>query len=440
MSRSHVIVVVGGGASGTLAAVHLLYRAGEHGVPLHVVLIDRDGRHGLGQAYSTTDPHHLLNSRAERMSALEHDPHHFVRWTRSRGLNAAGADFLPRHMYGRYLRETLDDAENAHRVTRLRGDAVALTRSPLRVHLSDGGALDADAVVLATGNPAAATPIPITGERYIADPWAAGALARVGCGDVLIIGTGLTMVDVAVTLTRTAARTVYAISRHGLLPQAHSQPTPPCAPVLIPDGPLRLRSLLSAVRVATHQSGGDWRGVIDGLRPRVQELWARLPIDERRRFLTVLARYWEVHRHRIPPETASRVDGLIAAGRLRVLRGHVDRATPDSAGLTVRVSTDGTTHDLRVAWLVNATGPAFTVPGEGMLARLLADGLVRPGPLGLGLDADACGRVLDAAGRPDDRIVTLGPTLRGKLYETTAIPEIRAQAATLASYLISRER
>ncbi len=425
-------MVVGGGASGTLATLHLRLYARARGVPLHLVLIDRDRRHGLGQAYATTDPHHLLNSRAEKMSALEHDSLHFVRWLHAQGLNAAGPDFLPRHVYGRYLRELLEDASPA----RLTGDVVALTCQPLRVHLSDREALDADAVILATGNPASATPIPVPSERYIADPWADGALARADHGDVLIMGTGLTMVDVAVTLSRTAARTVYAISRHGLLPQPHCQPTPPCAPVPIPDGPLRLRGLLSAVRLAIRHSGGDWRGVLDSLRPRVPELWERLPADEQRRFLTLLARYWEVHRHRIPPETASRLDDLRTAGRLRVLRGHVAEATPDSAGLNLRLSVDGGTRDLQVAWLVNTTGPAFTVPGEGVLSRLLADGLARPDPLGLGLDADACGRVLDAAGRPHERIVTLGPTLRGKLYETTAIPEIRAQAANLAAYLI----
>ncbi|MEU8268366.1 FAD/NAD(P)-binding protein [Sphaerisporangium sp. NPDC049002] len=439
---SPVVAVVGGGGSGTLATIHLLRRARERGTPLRVTLIDRYGRHALGQAYSTTDPHHLLNACVDKMSALEDDRGHLLTWAHENGLDVAASDFFPREAYGRYLRHVLDASTGPdHRVTRVTGTARALTgRGPLCVHLSDGRTAEADAVILATGNPAAASFPHLAGDdRYIADPWAPGALNRVGGGaDTLVIGTGLTMVDVAVTVTRRSpGAIVYAVSRHGLLPRPHRRPSPPCVEVPIPDGPLRLADLLRAVRVAVRDNDGDWYGVVDGLRPRVPELWARLPVGEQRRFLTLVSRYWEVHRHRVPPATAARVTELRATGRLRVLRGRVTGATPDPGGLTVRVSGDGTTRELRVGRLVDATGPASGPARDPFLARLLADGLARLDPLGLGLDADAGGRVLDAGGRPSDRIVTLGPALRGTRYETTAIPEIRSQAAALAPRLLA---
>jgi uncharacterized NAD(P)/FAD-binding protein YdhS len=443
-----VVVIVGGGASGTLTAVHLLRGAQARGRSLQVVLVDRDGRHGLGQAYATTDPHHLLNACAAKMSALDDDPGHLLRWAHGEGLSLAGPDFLPRRTYGRYLRDLLDgcvrQTQHGGRLTRLTGTVTSLTTDapgrPLRLGLSNGDRIDADAVVLATGNrpPAPWSQIE-AGPRYVADPWGPGALTEICDGSpVLVIGTGLTMVDLATTATRANADTVvYAISRHGLLPRQHRCPPSPAAETSLPGGDLRLAELMRTVRAAIRSNGGDWQGVVDGLRPHVPELWARLGLDDRRRFLTSVARYWEVHRHRIPPATADQIARLRAAGRLRVLRGSLVSASAGRDEMRVRLASEGVGRELRVGWLVNGTGPAAEVTGDPFLSRLIDAGLARPDPLRLGLDAEEAGAVLDAAGRPHDRIFTLGPTLRGVRYETTAIPEIRAQAAALVAPLLA---
>ncbi|WP_329261310.1 FAD/NAD(P)-binding protein [Actinoallomurus sp. NBC_01490] len=446
--RVPAVAIVGGGASGSLTAVHLLRRATASGVPLRVALIDRDGRHGMGQAYATADPRHLLNAGAATMSALADDPGHLRRWTRRTGLEPAGPEsagpaFIPRGEYGRYLRELLDDVAGrvlpGGRLARLTGTVTALTRpdpyGPVRVHLANGGRIDADAVVLATGNrPPAAGPATAPGRRHIADPWAPGALVPLHDGaPVLILGTGLTMVDVAISVLGAHPDTVvYAVSRHGLLPRRHRCTPAPPVEAPIPEGELRLSGLLAAVRTAVTAAGGDWHGVVDALRPRVPSLWARLGVEDRRRFLALVARYWEVHRHRIPPATADRIEGFRAAGRLRLLRGRLLSAAPGPDEVTVRLAEDGGERELRVGWFVNGTGPAADVGGDPLLRGLIAAGLARPDPLRLGLDADETGAVLDGAGRPHERIFALGPPLRGLRYETTAIPEIRAQAAALA--------
>ncbi|GAB1820117.1 FAD/NAD(P)-binding protein [Herbidospora sp. RD11066] len=417
-----VIVVVGGGASGTLAAVHLLHTARTRNLPLHVVLIDRYARHGLGQAYSTTDPEHLLNAPAAKMSALNHDPADFVRWAR-----VTGCEFLPRRTYGHYLRDVLERAQDDERtLLKVTGNVVDVSRR--RVRLSDGRTYDADAIVLATGNAAPGLKLPE--KRCTNDPWAVGALNEVDKGDVLVVGTGLTMVDMAVTLSRTPGRTVYAVSRHGLLPRVHAENPVTPRQVTLPEGPLTLRTLFRAVH--EEAARGDWRGVVDGLRPRVPELWARLPLREQRRFLLLAARYWEIHRHRIPPTTAAKIEKLKADGRLKVLNGCVDAVTPGPEGVMVHLKD----RDLPVSWVINATGPASVCARDPLLTRLMGDGLVRADRLGLGLDADARGCVIDVTGQADDRIVTLGPVLRGSRYETTAIPEIRGQAAILAPHVI----
>ncbi|MDA0632303.1 FAD/NAD(P)-binding protein, partial [Nonomuraea sp. MCN248] len=142
------IAVVGGGASGALTAIHLLRLARTRRTPITVTLIDQHGRHALGQAYATTDPHHLLNTRADRMSAVEGEPGHFLSWARAAGLDATGTGYLPRAVYGRYLREVLaasaePPARALHLIT---GTAIGLAGDHA-VRLADGRRVAADAVV-----------------------------------------------------------------------------------------------------------------------------------------------------------------------------------------------------------------------------------------------------------------------------------------------------
>ena len=178
-----------------------------------------------------------------------------------------------------------------------------------------------------------------------------------------------------------------------------------------------------------------WEEIIDALRPHVPRLWQRLPLADRHVFLRHVARYWEVHRHRMPPETARRVSALLGTGRLSVHAGQVRAVTEVPGGAPGAASSQGGTATEQAAgWLVNATGPDANISrtGDRLLRDLFDRGLARPDPLRLGLDATPSGAVLDAAGRPSRTMFTLGPPLRGLCYETTAIPEIRTQAAALA--------
>jgi len=448
-----VIAVVGGGASGTLATVYLLREAAIAGVPMRVALIDRHGRHGLGQAYSTRHPAHLLNSPANAMSAVAGDPGHLTRWATGVGLPHDG--FLPRSAYGRYLTELLAATERsarpATRVSRITSEVVAIRRGrhdgTLRLHLAADGRVDADAAVLATGNLPSAPPCPVPqGHRYIADPWEPGALEAAADGSpVAVLGTGLTMLDVAIALTGAHPRTaVHAISRHALLPREHRWPRPAAAAGAVPvirgtGGTLRLAQLIRDIRVGAAVYPGDWQDVVDELRPHIPSLWIQLSEADKRLFLRHVSRYWEVHRHRVPPETARRAAALIAAGRLTVHRGRVTAASGQRGGVRIRIDHGGSTTELAAGWLVNCTGPAadITTTADPLLRQLLDSGLARPDPLRLGLDTDAHGAVRDSSGRPASDIFALGPPLRGRWYETTAIPEIRDQAAAVARHLIT---
>ena len=447
--RGPVIAVVGGGASGTLAVIHLLRAAAAQQCPLRIVLIDRHGRHGLGQAYGTTHPDHLLNAPAGQMSALAGDPDHLTRWAAGAGIADAG--FLPRHLYGRYLRDTLAAAERLAqplcRVTPVTSDALAIRHNgrgrPLRLLLANG-CTDVDIAVLAVGNPGPVPPFPAPrSHRFIADPWEPGALDGVGDGSpVIVVGTGLTMLDVAIAATSGNRDTiVHAVSRHGLLPRAHRVPAGAGSEIWLPAlsdaGPVRLAELMWQVRASMATRRACWPDVIDALRPHVPGLWQRMPASDKRLFLRHVARYWEVHRHRAPPATARRIAELRCTGRLSVHRGSVTSVAGQARRLTVRIDQDGTTAELAAGWLINGTGPAadITRAAGPLLRDLFGSGLARPDPLRLGIGADPAGAVLDAAGRPCSTIFTLGPPLRGLWYETTAIAEIRGQAAALGRRL-----
>jgi uncharacterized NAD(P)/FAD-binding protein YdhS len=447
-----VIAIVGGGASGTLAAIYLLHEAASRRTPLRVALIDRHGRHGLGQAYSTTHPAHLLNSPAATMSALAGDPAHLIRWAAEAGLAHDG--FLPRRSYGRYLSESLAAAERsagpAARVSRITADVVAIRRCshrPLRLHLAADGRIDADAVVLASGNLPPAAPFPVPPDRYIADPWEPGALDAATDGSpVAVLGTGLSMLDVAIAMTDAHPRTVvHAISRHALLPREHSSPRPATAVSAMPairatSGTLRLSRLIREVRARAAARPDGWQEVVDALRPQIPGLWAQLPEADQRLFLAHVARYWEVHRHRVPPATARRAAALSSAGRLSVHRGRVVAASDQHGCVRLRLDRGrSTATELAVGWLINCTGPAADITGtaDPLLRHLLEAGLARPDRLRLGLDTDPSGVLRGADGRAGGDIFALGPLLRGSRYETTAIPEIRGQAAALARHLLA---
>ncbi len=457
--RELTVAIIGGGASGTLLAVQLLRRSADSRTPLRIWLIDEHGRHGRGQAYSTQHPGHLLNATAGRMSALPGEPQHLVAWASTSAAwpgQVGQATFLPRGVYGRYLLETLAAAQRAAlpagRLTRMT-TAVTAIRPPSRLRgarLHTGyGPLDADVIVLATGNVPAVLPFdaPDT-DAVIPDPWRPAALDQITSGSgscrVVMVGTGLTMADVAIAVTSARPGSiVHAVSRHGLLPRVHPGDAPgPRNSFWLPvisqeDGPVRLTDLLWQVRQELSASPDRWHQVLEELRPHVPALWSRMPGDDKRAFLRHVARYWEVHRHLMPPATAARIAALRQTRQLVVHQGQVVAARHRAGRLTIIADTADGRTELDADWLINGSGGTtdITAAASPLLRDLFSRGLARPDPLRLGIDTNPAGIVLGADGRPSAFLHALGPPLRGLWYETTAIPEIRNQAAALADHI-----
>ncbi|HEV7755877.1 MAG TPA: FAD/NAD(P)-binding protein [Mycobacteriales bacterium] len=442
--------IVGAGAAGCLTAAHLAVAATASRRDLDVLLLDPRPSTGRGTAYSTRDPRHRLNVPTAGMSAWPDDPEHFLRWRRAeRDPGARPGDFAPRADYGTYLAAALDEAVGRSRgrvrLERRYERATGLQPHGRRVRLGLGetGARSVDAAVLAIGaSPPGTAWAPDTlvrSPRFVADPWAPGALSRVDpVAPVLLVGTGLTMVDIALTLDL-PGRTLHAVSRHGLLPAVHADtPLPAYPPPALPSGPLSLADLRAAVCAhigAAEAALGDWRPAIDSLRPLTAAVWGRLSDGERAGFLRGSARQWEIRRHRLPPDVGRQIAGLRQDGLLTVLAGEVLAAIDSGDVLTVMLA-DGT--ELRAGSVVNCTGPTMDLRGSAdpLVLELLTEGTARPGPLGWGVDTDDAGRVLDAGGAASPVVWTLGATRRGQLWETTAIPEIRAQAAVVAAGIL----
>jgi uncharacterized NAD(P)/FAD-binding protein YdhS len=451
------IAIIGGGFSGTMTAVNLARLSTR---PLRVCLINGGHPAGRGVAYGTRRPEHLLNVAARNMSAFPDHPTHFLDWLRTRTEYSDLPDpvlrdtFAPRRVYGDYLqsvlfayRQPVDDRTPV-RVEPIDDTATDVANGPngAVISLASGKTVDADRVVLATGNQRP-TPLPAQGEpfrhpAYIEDPWADWADRRTPPGrDVILLGTGLTMVDVFLTLSEAGWQgTVHAVSRHGLLPQSHFRGIEyPDFPPLEPEH-LGLAGLVEQVEHhcgRLRQLGANPAICVDKLRPHTQKIWRQFTTDEKRQFLTRYSARWNVTRHRIAESVHARLTAAVSSGRLRVHTGRVVALAEAGAGVRVTIE-GGERTTLEGGLVVNCTGPQAGISSDGdpLFASLLKRGLARADALDMGIEVDADFAVVEQGGSRSKSMYALGPLLRGSLWETTAVPELRGQAVRVAQLLL----
>ena len=425
MSR---IGIVGGGAAGALVAAQILRQASD---ATQIVIFEPREQLAEGSAYSTTDELHLLNVRASGMSALPDQPDHFRAWAR-----AEPTEFVPRVRYANYLRDLLSEsAVDSDSVVHVRDLAVSVTPRPngVRVKAADGSSWEFDRAVLATGHrppgiPAGIRVNPKALPYVSVDPWAPATSLPAG-GHLAILGSGLTAIDAAMSLlTRDEDASVVMVSRNGLLPARHVPPAAPIPALLTVDDVaegLPLDRALQAVRAA----GDDWRLAIDSLRATTPDLWQALGPWRREQFARHLRRLWDVHRHRMAPSIADAIDRWRSEGRLEVVAAPIDSIDVSEGRVALRSADDQLWIADRV---VVATGPNDSVTTCPLLGPLVEEGTLASGPLGWGVDVEpATLRPRDHRGNPWPQLHVIGPPTRGTLFESTAMPEIRQQAALI---------
>jgi uncharacterized NAD(P)/FAD-binding protein YdhS len=455
----NTIVIVGAGFCGTVLAANLLRRPPSGASD--IVLVERGPAMGRGIAYAAREFPYLLNVPAARLSADSRDPLQFLRFAQRRAPGAGGEDFLPRSLYGDYLEDLLSQAERsapAHiRLVRIFDEVRRITPGsgdkPLAAHLLDRPPIMADLVVLALGNPAAPL-LPWAAairdhQSYRHDPRQLPPALPQG-SSVLIVGNGLTMVDAAVALSHDAARapTLHTISRRGLVPLTQ---TPFRQHALRGDGEAllacahSLRRVLSMTRELSREvesRGGDWREAVTFVRHLAPTLWHQLPLPERRRFARHLQAHWDIHRHRLPPPLAARIEYLRSIGKLQVNAGRIESIAAAQGQLRVawRPRAGTTRSELTVDLVVNATGPDYVLgrSADPLLNSLRAAGMVAEDALNLGLRTGRYGACVDAHGRASESLYYLGPMLRADHWEATAATELRDHAERLAVHLVAR--
>ncbi|MEO7409999.1 MAG: FAD/NAD(P)-binding protein, partial [Sphingomicrobium sp.] len=323
------VAVIGGGFAGTMAAVQLSRRG------IAAVLIGRGSQIGKGVAYSTDDQAHLLNIPAAKMSAWPDRPDDFVEAIGDAGFGPE--DYVPRLLFGHYLRSILEESG----VAVVNGEAIAAEpgEAGWTVRLDDGRAVMAEALVLAPGNqPPDELPfargLPET--LFAGNPWdeagkEAIAAAVMDQGDVLAVGSGLSMIDVALSLDAAGHRgKMIAVSRRGQMPRssfAVRSAVPSSAEA--PGG--SLGELWRWVRRRGQEI--EWRDAVDSLRPRTHELWQSLSEADQRRFLRHARPWWDVHRHRIAPQVGAVIERMIDQGRLEVIAGRIGSLDAVDGGL-----------------------------------------------------------------------------------------------------------
>lgn len=457
------VVIVGGGFSGVMTAAQLLRQAAQAGAALKVALVERRGALGEGLAYGTREVAHLLNVPAGRMSAWGDRPNDFVEWVSARIRRVQPTEFLPRQWYGDYVRDQLLAASATAGPAALSvvyDEVRRVARHPAGgwvAHIGRGQSLHADAVVLAIGHRPPRDPIghQWTGPRarFVADPWRPFGLSAVGPDEpVLVLGTGLTAVDAVLSLAH-PSRTVpiTLISRNGRLPQAHApNPLPaqdlaPLVDELVASPPgLTIRQLLKALRIrvqAAQAQALDWRQVIDGLRPHSRRIWQALSTAQRSRFMRHARALWEVHRHRMAPDVAGQFNQLVERGLVQVIAGRVASAQADEERVAIEYFDRNRAgrQALVVNWVVNCTGPlaSNTAASNPAIGSLLVDGWLRPDDLELGLETRE-GRAIDAAGQVVPDLFVVGTLRKPDCWESTAVPELREQAAAVAAAALAR--
>ncbi|RSK23906.1 hypothetical protein EI290_21675 [Hymenobacter metallilatus] len=419
---------------------------------------------GPGLAYTARRPEYLLNVRSQFLSAFPDQPDHFQNWLRLTSPEICQQEFCSRQSYGRYLQQLVSQvlewpSLNGFRFTWHNQAAQSVQVHPTSqvatVQLQDGTRVPSEYVVLALGNfppspPASRNTDYLHHANYHGNPWAQGALRNIGTHDtVLLIGTGLTAIDVLLGLRTDGHQgVVTAVSGHGRWPAAHKFQEA-AYPDFYADELRGADTVLAVLHIirrhirAAEAQGINWRTVLDAIRPHLGSIWAAWPQLEQARFLRHLAGIWSVLRHRSPPQNAATVQEMMRTGQLQQEIGRVKDIVPMTNNLRVTIQKgQEPPRQLMARHVITCTGPLldYSRIQEPVVGSLRESGHLQPDTLHLGIRTDAHGALLDARGQASAVLFTLGPSRRPDFFESTAVPELREQAVALATELGKRLR
>ncbi|MBK6770919.1 MAG: FAD/NAD(P)-binding protein [Ignavibacteria bacterium] len=455
------IAIIGGGFCGAATFIQLV-RQSEF--PLNIVLINKENQIPKGLAYSSFNERHVLNVPAGKMSIFPEEPDHFINWIRSKKEYHIFADdelpdtFIPRVIYGKYLEEifndTISNLPDHISVNIINDEAVDidLSDSGNSVKLKSGSEIFADKIVLAIGNflpdnPKIRDNSFYNSEKYFQNPWNRKAVEGLKDNDnVLIIGTGLTMVDNVISLTDIGFKgKIYSVSTNGYFPLSHKKRKPYTDILEELHPPYEISKLYSLFRKHIKivlSKGISGEAVVDAVRPKTQEIWLSLSMEDKIRFMAHIRHLWGVARHRLPKNIFLQMQDLISKGRLEIIGGRLQeiKEISDHVLVTIKEKKSQNIKELIVSRVINCTGPKTDISkiDQPLISNLYKKGLIVPDEMRLGINALPDGTIIHSDNTLSSKLFTTGSLLKGILWESTAVPELRIQAKSLAGELISR--
>lgn len=461
MSHRPTIAIIGGGFCGTATFIQLIKQTN---IPLNLILVNKENPTAKGIAFSSYNNKHVLNVPAAKMSALPDDPDNFINWIKSKSEykefidDELGGKFLPRIIYGHYLEELLNEtikniSENVSlQIINDEATDIIPAESGAKVILKQNESFIADKIVLALGNftpdnPNIKNNSFYKSKRYFQNPWAKETIAALKDNeDILIIGTGLTMVDNVLSLLDAGFKgKIYAVSTNGYFPLSHKKHKPYTDILEELHPPYEISNLFRIFRkhikyVLSHGITGE--AVVDTVRPKTQEIWLSLSLDDKIKFMAHIRHLWGVARHRLPKEIFDKMQDLIREGKIEIIGGRlIDMIeSPENVRVILKERSSQKLRELFVQRVINCTGPKSDLDkiDEPLVVNLLRRGMICTDEMRLGMNALPDGTVIQKDHSLSPFLFTIGSMLKGILWESTAVPELRGQAKSLAGELIKQ--
>lgn len=456
-SNNHipVIAIIGGGFSGAATVIHLCNKVRQ---PTKILFFNDGYPLAKGIAYSSNNNYHVLNVAAGKMSLFNNDPLHFANWARSNAVEFANEEtelkFLPRYVFGNYVQVIYSEALKKSKdcsVEEINERVIDVQHEQNTYSLTTKGGkkFSAEKILYAAGNFIPEIPKSVSNEliqtkRYFSNPWTEEATNGLkDKEDVLILGTGLTMVDTILSLLEKNYKgNIIAASTFGFFPLPHRRYEPYSDILIELKRPYSINQIFDVFRKHVKEARKRnlfGAAVVDALRPFTQDIWLQLDLTEKKRFINHVRHTWGLARHRLPVEVYERMVPLLESGKLKILAGRI-KESKITDGLVEVMITERKSQIpvfMKVQRIINCTGPQtdITKIDDELMQNLLKKNLIEPDELKLGIRATAYGNVI-TENKISTSFFTIGPTLRGVLWESTAVPEIRVQAERVAGLLL----
>ena len=435
-----IVTIVGGGASGILLAINLMRKSSKK---ITINIIEKDKENFItGIAYSTKELCHLLNVRASGMSLFSEDGEHFYNWLISNGYTYTKDDFVPRMIFGKYLKDTyhlLKTITNSE-TNEIFDECINIDIDNSEVILKSGTKVKSDKIVLALGHisPSETNTLRnIDYSKYHRSPWNSDLYDKIEKDeDILLIGSGLTADDITLSLiSKGHSGKIYSISRNGKQPIIH-QHYEKYSSFFEEIRDKDVNTVFSIVKEHIKRSKNPL-GVIDSLRPHNQIIWQQFSKNDKERFLRHINPLWNTIRHRKPTQNGERLQELVDKGQLIYLKGRIsDFAISDNI-IRIEYQTKEYIKNLSVNTIINCIGPESSYKRIEMplLKNLFSSGVIRSNESDMSISVKNW-RVISNNSISQENLYAIGPLLKGELFESTAIPEIRVQAEKLSEVIL----